>query len=206
MTRILLILGLLLLPLPALAHKVIAAVFPSGSAIEGEIGLSNGEMSADLPVQVFGPDGTLLGETVTDADGFFVFTPEQPVAHRFRANLGAGHVADVTMSKEDVARILGVAPVAAAPAAPAAPASTAPITPASFTGLTDADRADIGRIMRDELRPLRREIDAYKEKNNLQTILGGMGYIVGLFGLGFYLAARRRLSPSPDPAEMSPPK
>ncbi len=186
MSRLILMLCLLALPLPAMAHKVIAAVFPSGSAIEGEIGFSNGEMAPDLPVQVYGPDGTLLGESTTDAEGFFTFTPTQPIAHTFRADLGAGHVADVTMSAEDVALILGVTPAAPANAPPAQ-------TTATGSGLTDADRAEIARLMRDELRPLRREIAAYREKNDLQTILGGIGYIIGLFGLGFYLAARRRL-------------
>lgn len=185
MIRLALVLTLLALPLPALAHKVIAAVFPSGSAIEGEIGFSNGDMAADLPVQVFGPDGAQLGETVTDADGFFLFEPTEPVAHTFRADLGAGHVADVTMSAADVARILGVATPE--------PDAPAPAVAAPGVALSDVDRAEIARIVRDEMRPLRREIAAYREKNDLQTILGGMGYILGLFGLGFYIAARRQL-------------
>lgn len=187
MIRLALLLTLLALPAPALAHKVIAAIFPSGSAIEGEIGFSNGDMATDQPVEVYGPDGALLGETVTDADGFFTFEPTEPVAHTFRADLGAGHLAKVTMPAEEVARILGVAaPEPAAPAAATAPA-------ASGVALSDADRAEIARIVRDEMRPLRREIAAYREKNDLQTILGGMGYILGLFGLGFYIAARRQL-------------
>ena len=44
------------------------------------------------------------------------------------------------------------------------------------------------------MRPLRQEITAYRNHNDLQTILGGIGYIAGLFGLGCYLAARRRLA------------
>ena len=123
---------------------------------------------------------------MTDEDGFFLFEPTEPVAHTFRADLGAGHVADVTMSAADVARILGVA--APEPVAPAATTAAAP-----GVALSDADRAEIARIVRDEMRPLRREIAAYREKNDLQTILGGMGYILGLFGLGFYIAARRQL-------------
>ena len=59
--------------------------------------------------------------------------------------------------------------------------------------LTTEERLAIAEAVRDELRPLRREIAAYREKNDLQTILGGIGYIVGIFGLGFYVAARRRL-------------
>lgn len=190
MKRIALVLALCCAPLPALAHKVIAGVFASGEAIEGEIGFSSGSMAIGAEVVVTGPDGAELGRTVTDADGFFLFVPTRPVAHRFFADLGAGHVADVTMEAEDVAKILGVAAEAPASAPAAAQAAPGAVTVAA---LTDEEREAIARIVRDEMRPLRREITAYREQNDLQTILGGIGYILGLFGLGFYLAARRKL-------------
>ncbi|MYM56606.1 cobalt ABC transporter permease [Thalassovita mangrovi] len=189
MKRLAFIVMLCAAPVPALAHKVIASVFPSGSAIEGEIGFSNGDMAVDQEIIVTGPDGAELGRARTDGDGFFVYTPTVPVAHTFRANLGAGHVAEATMPAEEVAAILGKsAPVpATAPAAEQqAPASAAP--------LSAETRAMIAEAVRDEIRPLRREIAAYREHNSLQTILGGIGYILGLFGLGFYLAARRKLA------------
>jgi nickel transport protein len=59
--------------------------------------------------------------------------------------------------------------------------------------LTAEERLAIAEAVRDEIRPLRREIAAYREKNDLQTVLGGIGYIMGLFGLYFYIAARRRM-------------
>lgn len=176
---------LTLAPLPALAHKVIASVYPAGRQIEGEIGFSNGDMAVQSKITVTDPAGRVLGETVTDDAGSFTFTPAEPVDHLFRADLGAGHVAEVTLSAAEVATILGKAaapePAAAAPGT-ATTASTAMIDPEL-----------IAAAVRDEIRPLRQEIAAYKEKNDLQTILGGIGYIAGLFGLGFYLAARRRL-------------
>lgn len=175
-----LMLSLILAPVPALAHKVIAAVFAAGGQIEGEIGFSNGDMAKAAPITVTDPAGRVLGETVTDGAGAFTFTPAEPVEHVFHADLGAGHVASVSMTAADVGKILGRAPVV--PDAPAA------ATPAA------ADPEQLASLLRDELRPLRHEIAAYKEKNDLQTILGGMGYIAGLFGLGFYLAARRRLA------------
>lgn len=191
MKYVVLFLALWCAPLPALAHKVIAGVFPSGTQIEGEIGFSNGDMASHTRVYVTGPDGEELGDVLTDDDGFFVFTPTQPVAHKFFANLGAGHVAEVTMSAEDVAKILGQ---------PASGASDAPATPdhppakATSAPMSDEMRQAIAEAVRDEIRPLRREIAAYREHNDFQTILGGIGYIVGLFGLGFYLAARRKLA------------
>lgn len=192
MKHLLLTLALLAAPLPALAHKVIAGVFPSGSAIEGEIGFSSGSMATDTEVVVTGPDGAELGRTRTDANGFFTFIPTVPVAHRFFADLGAGHVADVTMSAEDVAAILGVA--APEPESPVPAAQDIARPTVTVAALTDEERAAIAQVVRDEMRPLRREIAAYREENDLQTILGGIGYIIGLFGLGFYLAARRKLA------------
>ncbi|MFD0978342.1 cobalt ABC transporter permease [Tropicimonas aquimaris] len=182
---------------PAFAHKIIASVFASGSSVEGEVGMSDGTMAADQTVEVFGPDGQKLGEATTDADGFFLFTPTQPVAHEFRVDLGMGHVASARMGAEEIGAILGRQPNAAS-TAPAAGATIAyaPAPASGATGLSLEEREAIAEIVRTETRSLRQEIAAYKEKNDLQTILGGIGYILGLFGIGFYVAARQRLRDS----------
>ncbi|PLX37805.1 MAG: cobalt ABC transporter permease [Hyphomicrobiales bacterium] len=196
-----LILAALMLATPAEAHKVIASVFASGTAIEGEIGFSNGDAPADQLIEVFDDAGTKIGETTTDGDGFFVFTPTQPVTHVFRANFGAGHVVETTMAAGDVAAIIAKAGPATADAGSeqAAPVQVSATEPASappqavtVASLSDAERTAIEKAVRDEIRPLRREIAAYKEKTNLQSVLGGIGYILGLFGIGFYVAARRK--------------
>ncbi|SDW72589.1 nickel transport protein [Ruegeria halocynthiae] len=192
MKQLFLVLSLMLAPLPALAHKVIAGVFPAGNAIEGELGFSNGDMATDHEVIVYSPDGAELGRTVTDADGFFLYSPTKPVAHTFKADLGAGHVAEIVMPAEEVAQIMGVAAEVVKMTAPAAPVDgSATVTVAS---LSDEERAAIAKVVRDETRPLRREIAAYREHNDLQSILGGLGYIAGLFGLGFYFAARNKMA------------
>ncbi|WP_210093899.1 cobalt ABC transporter permease [Ruegeria sp. HKCCSP346] len=190
MKHLVVILAVCCAPVPALAHKVIAGVFESGDVIEGEIGFSNGDMASGTEVIVTGLDGAELGRSVTDADGFFVYTPTSAVAHTFFADLGAGHVAEVTMPAEDVARIMGIA------VAENGDLSSAAVTQASGSAasLSAEEQQVIAKAIRDELRPLRREIAAYREQNDLQTILGGIGYIVGLFGLGFYMAARRKLA------------
>lgn len=175
----------LMAPLPALAHKVISSVFPSGDAIEGEVGFSNGDMAVDLQIDVFDEAGEKLGEARTDADGFFIYTPTKPVTHIFRGDLGAGHVAEMTMPADEVADIMGVA-------AEATP-TVAPTADTSATGLSQDAEAEIAKMLRRELRPLRQEITALKNETNLQSILGGIGYIVGLFGFGFYIAARRQI-------------
>jgi nickel transport protein len=192
--QLILILSLVCAPLPALAHKVIAGIFPSGDAIEGELGFSNGDMAVGQEVIVFGPDGAELGRTVTDEDGSFLYTPTSPVAHTFTANLGAGHVAKVIMSAEEVADIMGVdAEFVATPVA-VSDVSVEGANVVTVASLSDEEREVIAKAVRDEIRPLRREIAAYREKNDMQSILGGIGYIVGLFGFGFYIAARRKMA------------
>ncbi|SMR82180.1 nickel transport protein [Aliiroseovarius halocynthiae] len=190
MIRSLVLILALATPVPALAHNVISSVFPSGSDIEGEIGFSSGDMATDLLIEVFDESGNKLGETKTDADGFFIYTPSQPVTHIFRGDLGAGHVAEVIMPASEVAALMGQdAAQSSASASVGIPASSR----ADLTGLSDQTRAELATMIRTELRPLRQEISAYKNKNDLQTVLGGLGYIAGLFGLGFYIAARRKM-------------
>ena len=190
---------------PVSAHKVIASIYAAGARLEGEIGFSNGVFAADTVIYVRAGDGAPLGEVVTDADGFFTFTPSRAVAHVFHADLGAGHVVNARVEIEDLPRGLreGSAPApaplaAAGSGAAAADASGAGLawqqgTGASGAALAGADRAALSQLLQDELRPLKREVAALKEARSLQDILGGIGYIAGLFGLGFYIAARRKL-------------
>lgn len=182
------VIGSLCAASPALAHKVIASAYSEGDSIEGEIGFSNGDMAADTLVEVFDDTGRKLGEVMTDADGFFSYTPTEKIIHIFRANLGAGHVAEYQMEIGELPDSLSDGPsvISTAEAAPVTP-TAADVT--EVAGL----KALVEEAVRKEVKPLRREIAAYKEKNDMQGILGGVGYIIGIFGVGFYLAARRQV-------------
>ncbi|MEQ9348229.1 MAG: cobalt ABC transporter permease [Thalassospira sp.] len=174
------------------AHKVIASVFPSGSSVEGEVGFSNGDMAADTLVEVFDPQGNKIDEVKTDADGFFVYTPNQKIDLVFRADLGAGHVAETTFAIADLSDIDTLDESVSQSSAGGAQAAVATNGNSSGNKAISQEQEElIAAIVRDELRPLRREITAYKEKNDLQSILGGIGYIFGFFGIAYYIAARR---------------
>lgn len=164
---------------PAWAHKVVMDVYASGAVVEGELGFSDGTMAQDIVVEVLGANGEKVGETKTNADGVFTFKPTAKMPLDFRANLGAGHVGTARIAADDLPPIDD-----AVPAAPAANAASG-IDTAQLAAL-------IGEQVRREVKPLRQEIFDYKEKNDIQTILGGLGYILGLFGIGFYVAALRK--------------
>ncbi|SCA55519.1 conserved exported hypothetical protein [Candidatus Terasakiella magnetica] len=186
MPKLLFILALLCFTQPAFAHKIVASAWTDGADIEGEIGLSNGEMAkTGTVVEVFNDQGALIGQTQVNEDGLFRFTPTQAITHRFQANLGAGHMAFVIVTTDELPD--GVKQNTPAPNGQKAIEKTA----SSIANTANIEQL-IAKAVRREVQPLRKEIASYKEKNDLQTILGGIGYILGLTGIGFYMAARRK--------------
>ncbi|HCH24261.1 MAG TPA: cobalt ABC transporter permease [Oceanospirillaceae bacterium] len=188
------ILSLLLLAISggSWAHKVIFDVYPSGAVIEGELGFSNGDMALEQLISVQDDSGLEIAQIYTDNEGFFVFTPAQKVAMTFVADLGAGHVAQANVTPEDMTS-------SGTFAAAASVTTEAPVNTQKTQVVTPANRKQASNVaeqlgkLSSELKHMRREIKSYKEKQNLQTILGGIGYIFGLVGLAYYLAARRKL-------------
>ena len=186
--RVVVLLALVSLPLNgAHAHKLILSVYPAGKMIEGEVGFSNGEMADSVTVEISDSDGNQLGQAVTDAEGFFTFEPTKAVRHVFRSDLGAGHIAQGILYEEDLPAHLK--PKSSAPAKKPKNNSTSSVS----QELSEQLREMIAEEVRREIKPLKKELASYKEKNDFQSILGGLGYILGLFGLAFYLLARRKL-------------
>lgn len=205
---------------PASAHKVIVSAYADGADIEGEIGFSNGDMAVQTEVDILDDDGNILATTKTDDDGIFRYTPTKKMPLTFRANLGAGHVATYHMGVDELPEGIGGDEKSAAAAAAVnevvaqmdaakavntdgsagkASSVAAGLDPAMLQKLIAAEvgqqleafKPEIATEMRNEIKPLRKVVAEYMEKNDLQAILGGIGYICGLFGIGFYVAAVR---------------
>lgn len=166
---------------PVSAHNVVASAWSMGDVVEGEIGFSSGELaSPGTVVRVLAPDGAELGVTRVDADGLFRFAPSEPVPHRFVADLGSGHVAEVTLALDEL---------------PVELARAAATEEAAVAGGVAIDEAALERIVatavQREMAPLKRELAAQREEASLESIVAGLGYIAGLFGLLFFVYARR---------------
>lgn len=192
----LLLLGAFLLVLgvgPAWAHKVVIAVYVEGNAIEGEVGFSSGDMAKPgTPVRILGPDGDVLGETVTDADGLFRFLPTARADHTFEADLGMGHVARTVLAADDLPESVGEkAVLAEVPASRPKPDGVSSPVQGS---IPDENRLRdvVGRAVSAQVRPLRQDLAQFKEEVRFRDVLGGIGYILGLFGIAAYMAARRK--------------
>ncbi len=185
-----LLLGASLLLAPySFAHKVIFDVWPSNGVIEGELGFSNGDMAVNQAIDVLDVNDQQLGSVVTDDDGFFVYTPVHATGHYFVVDLGAGHVGKAYLPVDEFAAAAGLQQVVKASPSKA---SSAPVVVEKGTTEQQEIMDELANLSAD-VRQLRKEIRAYKEKNDLQNILGGLGFILGLSGVGYYFAARRKL-------------
>ncbi|WP_417452677.1 cobalt ABC transporter permease [Kiloniella sp.] len=184
----------------AWAHKVISAAYPDGNIIEGEIGFSNGDMAKNLLVEVFDSEDNKLGETTTDEEGFFVFTATKKVDHIFRANLSAGHIATLTVTAEELPDDLEGRSVPETSSSQEVVSSDNDITAQPIVSDTGGNLVVIDQVALEklvsktskEVRSLRKELAQYKEERRMQDILGGSGYILGIFGIASFLLGRRQ--------------
>lgn len=178
-----------------LAHNVVSGVYADGMTIEGEIGFSNGDMAeAGSPVSVFDEAGNLIAELQLTEGGIFTFKAKSASQHTFKVNLSAGHVAEMVIEADEL-----TAPTKL-------PVSNAVQSPGVTT---PSRRSEIGEVIVDskisaellqsivrsavsqQIRPLQKELRAYKEKVMFRDITGGIGFIFGLFGIAAWMASKR---------------
>ena len=194
---IFLLIASFMLVLPVQAHNIVSGAYVDGMTVEGEIGFSNGEMaSPGVEITITDSNGHSLGTTQTEADGLFSFVASQPVEHIFKANLGAGHVAEIIVAADDFSNTNTSATT---------PGTTTTTdrqqTPGSTSTTSTVSATDIERIVRkavaQQVKPLQKELRAYKEKMMFRDITGGLGFIFGMFGIAAWLASRKT-KPAPS--------
>ena len=145
--------------------------------------------------------GEVLLTGTTDEEGQFVF----PIPDRARAEkmdlllalkAGEGHQAEWTVKYDE----FGAGSGAAAEAEPAtaseaaAPAASEPVAaPAAAPAATaPADTAAIKAVVHSELAPVKRMLaEMHDSGPGVTEILGGIGYIFGLFGVAAYMKSRK---------------
>lgn len=176
------------------AHKVVLSLYVTGGLIEGEVGFSNGDVAPEARIDVYGPGGERLAELATDDSGFFAYQASARIDHIFKADLGAGHVAEARVAADELSPTLAAqaAPTGTTPA-PDSQEGTAAAAGAASQVLTQANlQAAIQEVVASQVRPLRQQVTALENRIRFQDVLGGLGYIAGLMGLALYIQSRRR--------------
>jgi nickel transport protein len=171
----------------AWGHGLSVFAWAEGGRVFVESKFSGGKRPVDATVRVLDPDGRELLTGKTDDQGRWAFDPPQKTALKIVLEAGLGHRAEWTLRAEEV----GAPPHGAGAAAPP-PQAPAP-SPAA-DGSTDPVDARLQKIVLEALQPIDARLarlEAARQGPRLQEILGGLGYILGLVGVGAYVQARR---------------
>lgn len=190
---------------PCHAHKVKMFASAENNVITGYVYYTTGGQPKHATVLVQNSMGKTLAEVTTNEKGEFSFIAENRQDYIFVLELADGHRATFRLTADELPESL-----------PAA--ATGHIAPPDQTQHTQQDGKAIpsidntlfpqnsldsqisleelekivGKAVNKQIRPLREQLEHYEEKIRLHDILGGVGYIIGLMGLGYFIAARRK--------------
>jgi nickel transport protein len=188
---LILCLAILAIGASAWAHGVSVFAWVEGQRVMVESKFSGGKHPVHATVRVLAPDGRELLTGKTDDQGRWAFDLPQKTALKIVLEAGLGHRAEWTLSAEEV----GAAPVDTSTVDAAPPTSPAQAPSASPAAPDTADlEARLAKVIAQGLQPINARLarlEDERQEPSLQDILGGLGYILGLVGIGAYVQARR---------------
>ena len=187
---------------PAPAHKVIVFAYVQDDTVYVESKFSGGRKVKQGEVTVLDANGAVLFTGKTDDKGNFSFQPKKAEDLTIRINAGMGHMGEWAVSASELADIAATGPPAQAAPSPTKEAQNAPApppgaqpaaTPAPAAMDPAVMEAVVAKAVKREIKPvLDMLVEAQTKDASFKDIMGGIGYILGLFGVAAYMAARNR--------------
>ncbi len=194
----------------AYAHKVNIFAWVEGDTVYTQSKFSGGKGAQGGEVSVFDDKNNLLLEGETNEQGEFSFKIPQKTALHIVLDATMGHANYWDIPLEEILEALGEAPApevegsaptdqsdtgaqAAPETASAVPESTMPA--AGLPGITLVDiKKTIEQALDTRLKPMNRMlVESTDHKPTVNDIVGGIGYILGLAGVGMYFHYRGRI-------------
>jgi len=173
------------------AHRVNIFTQTQGDKIVCQCFYNDGKPVHDQGIQVRTSNGTVIAEGKTDDEGMYSFAPSVREDLKIVLNAGMGHTAETTVKKENLPEIKKKTIVQTAKQP--APAVEKIKVPEQGSDLNEEQlRRIIEEVVDEKLRPVTELIHKQQRSYSLTTIIGGIGYIVGIFGLFMFLMSRKK--------------
>jgi nickel transport protein len=182
---------------PAAAHKVMVFAWVEGDTVHTESKFSGGRFAKQARIEVYDSSGKLLLDGRTDDEGRFAFKVPKKDALRIVLVAGTGHRNEWLLPAEEIVG-LDPAPVRE-PTRPEASPPSERVPPMDALSSAEMQRM-IEASLDKKLQPVLRQLHRQEERTRLADIIGGVGYILGLVGLGAYFHFRRRSASEPPHA------
>ena len=181
---------IIMINISAFAHKVNIFAYIEGDKVYTESYFNDGKKCIDSKIEAFDNQGNKLLEGLTDEEGTFSFeVPAEDVIDgdlKLVLTASMGHRAEYSISADELKGAAGLIKEE-----PEEPVSV--ISPET----SSVDLKEIQSIIEDtldeKLKPIMREIKKSQEDKISPTeIIGGIGYIIGIFGIIAYFLSRKR--------------
>lgn len=182
---LLVLVATLVLPGPALAHKLKVFVAVEGGDLYGYAFFVGGGRAKGVAYRIDDASGTTVHEGVTDDDGGFRWPVSGPGDYGVTVNAGDGHGARATVAQD---RFIG----GAAPDSAAEPVAPQAVTPASDMVPADAVESLVAAAVQKEIVPLLERIEEMDNRLRLTDLVSGIFLILGAAGGLLWLTSRRR--------------
>jgi hypothetical protein len=200
----------------AQAHNLNVFAMSNGDTIEGYVYFTGGTRAQMAQIELRDAAERLLFSTTTDHEGSFEFTVSHRSDYTVFTNTGDGHIATFDLYANEFAEHLPLASENATIIVQNVNTATGPSTPETIDPdatdrashedeqsshfpvpvsgtLSDDELATlINRAVASQIGPLREEINAYRTEVRMSDVLGGIGMILGIFGISAWLMARRQ--------------
>lgn len=172
---------------PASAHRLKVFASAIGTSIEGEAYFVGSGPAGGVDVTLRDADKKLLQSGKTGPDGHFALPASGTGDLTVTVDAEDGHIAHFTIAASE----LDPAPAAAAPPATASASASKPAAVTLAAAAPVVPMADVEVAVARKIAPLAAQIDALESSLRVHDIVGGIGYIVGVFGLLAFLKSRR---------------
>ncbi len=188
---------LLLVSPTAFAHKLNMFAYVEGNEVFAEGYFTDGKKAKNSTITVFDPDNNQLLQGTSDEDGQFTFAIPQQSDLRITVNAGMGHQAEYVLLKDELSEQTESALTTSITAVSESANDNSDIqrteSPPMTTSLdNDAMRTEIERAVGKAIKPLMRELSTMRAEKSLADIIGGIGFIFGLFGVAMYFKSRKQ--------------
>ena len=167
------VLGLLLLPTSASAHKIHLFASVDGTTIQGKAYFTIESPARGLSVVAADLAGEQLGRTTTDEQGEFRIEARFRCDHRLTVSTVDGHGASYTVAVAEL------------------PQQLPPREPHTESSHAPSDGSEL-EALRTQIVELRQQFDEHGQRTRMQDVLGAVGYILGIAGVAFYFLALRK--------------
>ena len=203
LSALLVLAGVVLLGLPAHAHRVNVFAWVEGDTVHVESKFSGGKPVHGGKVIVTDPAGAVFLEGTTNDQGEFTFTAPRKADLTVNLEAGTGHrgewtvrAGEIDLSEADADGAMAASaptdsPAESATANPAIPLEAPAVSPEDFVSLKQVEQV-VDQALDRKLKPVMKLLTESRETGpGVTEIVGGIGYIFGLMGVAAWFQSRR---------------